>query len=370
MANSTFSVDKNEEEEGFEENFLDDTNLSLTVERISIILSASFLGLCSALQVTPSQDLSFLLEKFRCDKQSKSIKSLLESLFKTAIKVLQSLNFNNSHHVDFFLKLIPLLRNHHFLFISLPVSLRSYTKVLLHIWLDVLLIQNYVCFTNVNSALMDLSSLMSANHIAGVEELLKVIYHSFIKLARDVHDSAIITQALEAVVHLYGSNLSAAYQQTFLYVRQLSLHLRVASLRKGDNSLKTVKSWEYLWSLRLWTRMILIGACKLVSSVYFLPFRLHLLHELQLIAAAFELFLPTNKLLVEMVASLLKIFENPTKSVSNLIFDFNSVVAFPNNSLESPSIRTAAFDQVLRAVSKKASKCFEEVARFQASEAD
>jgi len=370
MANSTFSVDKNEEEEGFEENFLDDTNLSLTVERISIILSASFLGLCSALQVTPSQDLSFLLEKFRCDKQSKSIKSLLESLFKTAIKVLQSLNFNNSHHVDFFLKLIPLLRNHHFLFISLPVSLRSYTKVLLHIWLDVLLIQNYVCFTNVNSALMDLSSLMSANHIAGVEELLKVIYHSFIKLARDVHDSAIITQALEAVVHLYGSNLSAAYQQTFLYVRQLSLHLRVASLRKGDNSLKTVKSWEYLWSLRLWTRMviqlskleggfrmfafplsqILIGACKLVSSVYFLPFRLHLLHELQLIAAAFELFLPTNKLLVEMVASLLKIFENPTKSVSNLIFDFNSVVAFPNNSLESPSIRTAAFDQVLRAV--------------------
>ncbi len=95
---------------------------------------------------------------------------------------------------------------------------------------------------------------------------------------------------------------------------------------------------------------ILIGACKLVSSVYFLPFRLHLLHELQLIAAAFELFLPTNKLLVEMVASLLKIFENPTKSVSNLIFDFNSVVAFPNNSLESPSIRTAAFDQVLRAV--------------------
>ena len=163
------------------------------------------------------------------------------------------------------------------------------------------------------------------------------------------------------VAELFTVDPPIAYQQAFLYIRQLALHLRSAALKRGggagagaggggsggaksagkgkgaggggksqsskkggesgSETLRQVTSWQFLNCVRLWTRVLcaqpdaetglgalafplaqtILGVIAVAPSFYSLPLRFHLLSCLQILAAHCGLFIPTASKLIEVL---------------------------------------------------------------------
>lgn len=127
----------------------------------------------------------------------------------------------------------------------------------------------------------------------------------------------------QCLIELYSLDVHMAYQQAFLYIRQLSLHVRMAMMKKTSESLRQITTWQFLLCYRLWTRMICsfplehqLGALafpmtqiglallSLATSWYFLPLRFHLLTCLQEIMVSVHSFFP-------LLPRILEILEHP-----------------------------------------------------------
>lgn len=50
----------------------------------------------------------------------------------------------------------------------------------------------------------------------------------------------------QCVAELYSSDSALAYQQPFLYISQLALHLRTAFLKKSAETTRQITSWQFL----------------------------------------------------------------------------------------------------------------------------
>merc|ERR1719162_374141 len=74
------------------------------------------------------------------------------------------------------------------------------------------------------------------------EMCYKGIYLSYVRNAKFVSEISlpVITFRGNCVVEFYGLDLKTAYQHAFVYIRQVSLHLRSAILTKKKESLEKV----------------------------------------------------------------------------------------------------------------------------------
>ena len=126
-------------------------------------------------------------------------------------------------------------------------------------------------------------------------------------------------------MQLYSLDGESSYQHAFIYVRQLSLHLRAAVANKTKEAYKQVYNWQYLNCLRLWFAVVAanckgddraslrelvyplcevaFGVLRLITTTMYLPMRLHCVRLLQQIAAKAEVFVPTASVLLAMLDS-------------------------------------------------------------------
>eukprot|EP00041_Stephanoeca_diplocostata_P019762 m.429891 g.429891 ORF g.429891 m.429891 type:complete len:143 (+) comp21389_c0_seq5:1602-2030(+) len=58
------------------------------------------------------------------------------------------------------------------------------------------------------------------------------------------------------VVELYRLDAVASYQHAFVYIRQLAIHLRNASLAKKKDTHLQVYNWQYLYAIRVWSKLL------------------------------------------------------------------------------------------------------------------
>ena len=124
----------------------------------------------------------------------------------------------------------------------------------------------------------------------------------------------------QCIAELYTSDPVQAYQQAFLYIRQLALHLRAALVKKTSEATRQVTTWQFLNCMRLWTRVIcampeadalgplifplaqiMFGVMAAAPSIYFIPLRLHLITCLHQLAACGRVFIPTAARLAEIL---------------------------------------------------------------------
>ena len=82
---------------------------------------------------------------------------------------------------------------------------------------------------------------------------------------------------VQCIAELYKIDISHGYQQSFLYIRQLALHLRGAVVKKDEDALKQVISWQYLNCLQLWTRVI----CSMPGKEELAPLAFPLIQVIQ-----------------------------------------------------------------------------------------
>lgn len=148
-----------------------------------------------------------------------------------------------------------------------------------------------------------------------VEGCMKGLYLAFAKMARAPPVSTEAKTSLRVmegcVVELYGMDMASAYQNAFLYIRQLSLMLRRSMQQKTKDSFQAVRRWQVLTCLRVWTgvlaaapaedelRMLFFplaqvieGIMRLCATLRHAPFAFQLVRMRQRLAAAAGLYVP------------------------------------------------------------------------------
>jgi nucleolar complex protein 2 len=155
-----------------------------------------------------------------------------------------------------------------------------------------------------------------------IEEALKATYISYTKSSKFVNEQTLptITFLGNCVVELYSLDLASSYQHAFIYIRQLSLHLRSALVKMSKESFSAIYNWQFFNSLRLWTAVIsnnphelsdllyplveiIMGVIRLVPTARHLPIRLHCVRLLQQLASCSERFIPTSSVLLDVLGS-------------------------------------------------------------------
>ena len=184
-------------------------------------------------------------------------KSMSKAL--TTFQYLTDQNAEQSGQIGVFL--ISSLSEYIFLLSNLPRLARTILKLLLMIWSQDLAISSDVGKIRENAFLRIFQMAKVLPEII-VEDVFRQIYLVYAKKCRSYNEinSPSVMFMMECVVQLYGLNIAQAYQQGFLYIRQLALHLRSYILKKGsalnNEHAKVLYSWQYLNCLKLWTKLL------------------------------------------------------------------------------------------------------------------
>lgn len=100
------------------------------------------------------------------------------------------------------------------------------------------------------------------------EECFRSIYLTYARYCKTFNEQNrnTVFYMAQCITELYKTNPEQAYQQAFLYIRQLALYLRLAAVKKEDESIRQVTSWQFLNCMQLWTRGVIIS----VNCIYHL----------------------------------------------------------------------------------------------------
>lgn len=86
----------------------------------------------------------------------------------------------------------------------------------------------------------------------------KGIFLTLIRTAHqyNIHNQSTVAFLMNCVVDLYGTDMEAAYQHTFVYLRQLAIYLRAALQQQTQSNVRAVVNWQYLNALRTWGAVV------------------------------------------------------------------------------------------------------------------
>jgi nucleolar complex protein 2 len=198
------------------------------------------------------------------------------------------------------------------------------------------------------------------------EECYRIIYLTYARQCKsfsELNSTSVLFMA-QCITELYSYNIPLAYQQSFLYIRQLALHLRSAILKKSNESVRTVTNWQFLNCIRLWTRVIcampnedqlgalsfplvqiILGIIQISTSLYLLPLNFHLITCLHQLAASTNSFIPTASKLIDILTNpdlLLK--QTPSTAAAPKI---QYMVKYGNDTINSAQVRDSIVNEVI-----------------------
>ena len=298
----------------------------------------------------------------------KKLQLLVLSFFKSVMHVLAGLTKSMSSgkaDLQFPVYVLSSLEPFMGLLEPMPRLTRALLKVLLVVWSDgpdpasdALSVRAHA-FLRIRQMAMLLQG-------PAMEECLRSTYLAFARTTKTFTElnAPSVLFMTKCVVELFSIDSAQAYQQAFLYIRQLALHLRSAALQKSADSVRQVTSWQFLNCVRLWTRVICsqpgtdklhalayplaqtcLGVIAIAQSVYLLPLRFHLLQCLQLLAAYCELFIPTASKLIE-VLEMPDLLNKPTPSTDTAP-KLQFLTKLPTDSAQRAVVRDVLVSEAL-----------------------
>ena len=261
----------------------------------------------------------------------KKIKSLVQSFFHSVLHTLSGLAASNSPG-EVFAFIISSIESFIPLVSPLPRLAKGIVNVLLTIWSHNSPVNDggsprIHAYLRIRQISLVLPGAMS-------EDCFKSIYLSYARHAKTFSTvtSASVQFMSKCVVELYVTDAAMAYQNVFIYIRQLALLLRSAVQKKTADASKQVLNWQYLNCVRVWTRVIcampkkedlgelafplaqiILGVIAAAPSAINIPLRMHLISCLHQLAAHCQLFIPTAAKLLETL-DIADLFSKPVPS--------------------------------------------------------
>lgn len=165
-----------------------------------------------------------------------------------------------------------------------------------------------------------------------------------------------------SLVEMYALNLGNAYESAFVYIRQLSIHLRNATTTKKKEAFKVVHNWQYVHCIMLWAKLLginhdneflrsliyplvqtTIGTINLIPTPKHFPLRFHLVRTLMKLSEESKVFIPLLPIILEPLGIV-----NFDKKLgfSKKPIDFTCCLKLSKSQLQESGFKDGTIDQV------------------------
>jgi nucleolar complex protein 2 len=330
-----------------------------------------FLKLLGMESVTLSMERNQLGNEFTKNSKWKKLNASILSFFKSILLSLSTVALSSNYEVTVYIlnSLEPYIK----FLAPLPRLTSKVMKTLLSIWShgpnpneDITNVRGYA-FIRIRQLSRELPGSI-------VEECFRSLYLTYARECKSFTEltAPSVSFMMECILELYHTDITIAYQQAFVYIRQLALHLRAALLKVATSEFTNqLSSWQYLNCIRLWTKLIcalpkmnelgpltfplvqiIFGLMSLTPSLYFVPLKFHLISCLHQLAAHTEAFIPT-------IPKLMDIILNPefvTKSTPStaLAPQLQYIVRLPTNSIGYAAVRDLIISESITLIQQDA----------------
>ncbi|CAL1404665.1 unnamed protein product [Linum trigynum] len=277
----------------------------------------------------------------------KKYSHLVKSYLGNALHVLNQMT--DAQMVAFTLRR---LKYSSLLLAAFPSLLRKYVKVALHFW------------GSGGGALPVVSTLFLRDLCVRLgqecaDDCFKGMYKAYVLNCQFINAAKLqhIQFLGNCVIEIFRVDLPTAYQQAFVYIRQLAMILRDAITMKTKESFRRVYEWKFMNCLELWTgavctysseadfkplayplTQIISGVASLVPTARYFPLRLRCVRMLNRIAASTGTFIPVSTLLLDML-EMKELNRPPTGGVGKAI-DLRTIL-----KVNKPTLKTRAFQE-------------------------
>ncbi|KAI8332093.1 Noc2p family-domain-containing protein [Chlamydoabsidia padenii] len=204
-----------------------------------------------------------------------------------------------------------------------------------------------------------------------LDTCLKNLYLTFVRSCKltNIHTLPAINLMRNLAVELYGFDQITSYQQAFVYIRQLAIHLRGAMQTKSDETFKSVYNWQYVHCIDFWSNVlssycqpvegeedsplkslvypltqVALGAVRLIPTAQYYPLRFHILKSMASLCDATKVYIPLAPYILEILDS--AEMKNKAKPSTAKPLDWDIHLRAPKPYLRGRTYQDGIIDQV------------------------
>ncbi|KAJ8655706.1 hypothetical protein O0I10_008591 [Lichtheimia ornata] len=203
---------------------------------------------------------------------------------------------------------------------------KDYLKVLLELWStftssDNLRIQSFLAIRS-----LAVARVHKGKPNTYLDLCLRNIYLTFVRNCKGTNEHTLpsINLMRNLATQLYAIDLDLSYQQAFVYIRQLAIHLRNAMQLKNKESYQTIYNWQFVHCIDFWSNVlaancadsssplhpliypltqVALGAIQLVPTAQYFPARFHIIRSMITLGRSTKVYIPLAPYLMQLLES-------------------------------------------------------------------
>ncbi|XP_067931407.1 nucleolar complex protein 2 homolog isoform X2 [Watersipora subatra] len=286
-------------------------------------------------------------------KRWPELKMVVKS-YLTALLVLLK-NLASPDVINAVLKHITLLTGY---IACMPKQTRLYVKAMISIWSTGEETSRVLSF-------LSLLRLLRLKQEDLLEKTLKAMYMAYVRNCKFTSPTLLpmINFMQHSLIEIFRLDPLLGYQYTFVYIRQLAIHLRNAMASKKKEAYQAVYNWQFIHSCSLYARLvsamntdenvsqlkfpliqIIIGVIRLIPTARFYPLRFQCIRMLNLISLKTGTYIPTLTHTLEVIE--ITDLQKKMSRMNTRPIDFSCTLKLSKSQTQDRAFKDGLMDQV------------------------